>query len=913
MPRCPFAQWMPISGSSGPHTGGPFKIVHHTTEGSSASGAIDSFRANRSDPHFTVDAGHIVQHIDTSEGARALRNAGGGVQTNRDSAIQIELVGFAHLPKDRQSLLNLARLCRWIEQTHSVPRVWPAGLPLPAKNGKDPGGHRRDARIWDEQGGHYGHCHVPENTHWDPGFLPEEVALFMNARFGASGELISPAMIASLAPPARARAARGKPVSTMPEHGLADEVKAAPARKAPAKRAAQPQPAAPLRVYNARADTLDFRDRMYVPALIEVPTEIPLSDYLKTDVPLLDQGPEGACTGYALATVANYLLRKRKHKPDLRQVSARMLYELARRYDEWPGEDYSGSSARGAMKGWNKHGVCSDEAYPSRANGSAGPPRLDDERSKEAKLRPLGAYFRVNHKDLVAMHAAIAEVGVLFATGTVHAGWNRVGADGIIPYSDEILGGHAFAIVAYDEQGFWLQNSWAPWGKEQMGRISYDDWLENGTDVWVARLGAPVTLSKPISLATAHAATSGQSAAYTYADLRPHIISVGNEGRLKAGGDYGSTPDEVAAIFRHDIPRLLAGQGKKHLLLYAHGGLVEEQAAVQRVAEYRPALLAAGIYPLAFVWRTDYWTTLTNMLQDAVQRRRPEGFLDGAKDFLLDRLDDALEPLARRLSGRASWREIKENAFAASGRDGAARLIVGHVAQLKKEMRDLEIHLVGHSAGAVFLAPLLQLLTGPGRIEGGPMDGETGAGLQAATCTLWAPACTTALFKETYLPAIRSAAIGRFTQYSLTDKAERDDSCANIYRKSLLYLISHALENVERIPGQRPGTPIMGMARALDQDPELRALFAQGLGELVLAPNNQPDDSTGASKASAHGDFDDDLPTVASTFRRILGDPVQGVVDQRSADTSIVFAHSAHSLTAKRAAIELQTARHGAA
>ncbi len=112
MARCPFATWLPISGSSGPHLGGPFKIVHHTTEGSSARGAFDAFRQNRSDPHFTVDATTIYQHIDTEEGARALRNAPGGVQTNRDSAVQIELVGFAHLPKDRRALRNLARLCR---------------------------------------------------------------------------------------------------------------------------------------------------------------------------------------------------------------------------------------------------------------------------------------------------------------------------------------------------------------------------------------------------------------------------------------------------------------------------------------------------------------------------------------------------------------------------------------------------------------------------------------------------------------------------------------------------------------------------------------------------------------------------------------------------------------------------------
>jgi hypothetical protein len=222
MARCPFAVWHPISGSCGPHVGGPFKIVHHTTEGSSAQGAFAAFAAARSDPHFTVDAQRIYQHIDTAEGARALRNDPGGVQTNRDGAVQIELVGFAHLPKDRAALTQLARLCRWIESTHGVPRVWPAGEPKQARNGRDPGGHRRDAAAWELQGGHYGHCHVPENSHWDPGYSADEVAFLMNASFDAEGRLTSPALppIAAAPKAARAPAARraAEPRSTMPDH-----------------------------------------------------------------------------------------------------------------------------------------------------------------------------------------------------------------------------------------------------------------------------------------------------------------------------------------------------------------------------------------------------------------------------------------------------------------------------------------------------------------------------------------------------------------------------------------------------------------------------------------------------------------------------------------------------------------------
>src|SRR5262245_24398058 len=165
---------------------------------------------------------------------------------------------------------------------------------------------------------------------------------------------------------------------------------------------------------DARPDTLDFRDRMFEATLIEVPTERPLANYLKAGIPILDQGQEGACTGFGLATVIHYLLRTRKVVPDRAEVSPWMLYEMARRYDEWPGESYEGSSARGAMKGWHKHGVCS-KGHWTKEDCDAERYRV---RFAEALRRPLGAYLRVNHKDVIAMHAAISEVGVLYATAT---------------------------------------------------------------------------------------------------------------------------------------------------------------------------------------------------------------------------------------------------------------------------------------------------------------------------------------------------------------------------------------------------------------------------------------------------------------------------------------------------------------
>jgi hypothetical protein len=655
------------------------------------------------------------------------------------------------------------------------------------------------------------------------------------------------------------------------------------------------------RMLNARRDTLDFRDRMFVPTLIEVPTEIKVSEFLKAKVPILDQGTEGACTGFALATVANYLLRRRKVVRDRTEVSPRMLYELARRYDEWPGEDYSGASARGAMKGWNKHGVCSKNDWPYELE-KAGKHVLTEPRATAGKRRPLGAYFRVNHKDLIAMHSAIAEVGVLYATATVHEGWNTVEEDGVIVQAPMITGGHAFAIIAYDAEGFWLQNSWSgEWGKKGLARLSYDDWLENGTDVWVARLGAPVTLRKSVSFAVAHASVSGQSNAYSFADLRPHLISIGNDGKLKPGGDYGTRPDEVLQIFEDDFPRLMRGVKKKRLLLYAHGGLVSEQAAVQRVAEYRPALLAAGVYPIAFIWNSDFWTTLTNILNDAVRRRRPEGILDDTKDFMLDRFDDALEPLARVLTGKAAWDEMKENALASSMAGGGVRFVIEQVIKLLKDDPEIEIHIIGHSAGSILHGPLVQLLTAKGKLKDGPMKGETGFGVAVTTCTLWAPACTIDFFKQTYLPSIKQNQVKKFALFTLRDQTEQDDNCARIYNKSLLYLVSHAFEEKQRIPLFRDGVPILGMEKFARADAEVGKLFHGGStnADWILSPNGEPLGSPDASEARHHGDFDDDEYTVMATFARVA--PARGTA---SAGKHIEFQPSKASLRQKRRDID---------
>ena len=580
------------------------------------------------------------------------------------------------------------------------------------------------------------------------------------------------------------------------------------------------------RVFDALPDSTDFRDRLFSPTLVEVPPRLDPQRYRDYKVPVLNQHNEGACTGFGLATVANYLLRRRVSEPDSTSVSPRMPYEMAKRYDEWPGEEYSGSSARGAMKGWHKHGICAEHKWPYQAG--VVDREFTEERAVDALRRPLGAYYRVNHKDLVAMHSALVEVGILYATAKVHEGWYQLDNEHWIEPSDRMLGGHAFALVAYNEYGFWIQNSWgAEWGDGGLALLTYDDWLDNGMDVWVARLGVPVRLRSAQSMVTSLSADVNRSQAFTATALRSHILSVGNDGRLRKDGTFGMDEEDVKRIFEFDFNALTFDREHRRLLIFAHGGLVPEEGALEQVANYRTTLLQKEIYPLAFIWKTDYWTTLKNILADALSRRRPEGVVEASLDFVRDRLDDALEPLVRALTGKWLWDEMKENGILATKNEhGAGRIVLKYLTQLLDEDPEIEVHIACHSAGSIFLAPWVQLLTTAGRIDSGPMVNKNGHGRTVSSCSLWAPAMTTELFKQTYMPAIQSDMIERFALYTLTEEAELDDTCANIYSKSLLYLVSNALEEKVHIPLLQPeGEPLLGMHKFIKKDQAIERSF----------------------------------------------------------------------------------------
>jgi len=608
--------------------------------------------------------------------------------------------------------------------------------------------------------------------------------------------------------------------------------------------------------FDVAKDPLDLRDLLYEGSLREIPKWVDN----RGKVPfVLNQGKEGACTGFGLAAVVNFLIHNRSDTPPLMKegegASARMLYEMAKRYDEWEGENYEGSSIRGAMKGWQKHGVCREKTWPYRAKDKN--PRLSAKRLEEALDRPLGNYFRVRHRHLSHMHSALTEVGVLYASARVHEGWYKVDAsDAVIPFEGKPLGGHAFAVVGYDDRGLWIQNSWdRDWGLNGFGLLTYDDWLENGYDCWVARMGVATK-----SVAATEGAKLGKALTFDYLpheevvfkEIKPHFVNLGNDGKLSSSGRYQNDNRDVSTIFDQYLPELTASWSRTpRLLLYAHGGLNGEKASAARIASLRPYFVGNEIYPVHFMWETGIWDAIKGIVQDADRDRRFSGLWDQARERYLDLMDDAIE-LATRGLGRPIWAQMKDNAQRASQVGGGAEYVVGKIANYMANVGRLELHLVGHSAGSIFLGHLVPEIKR--------------RGLKVKSLTLYAPACSTELFKSSIQPYVgrgRRRCIDRLTVFNLTDEAERDDTVVNVYHKSLLYLVSEAFE-------VRKHQPLVGMERFLSHDRAMEAaLGTRKRRGLTVIHSRGGANIALASSSTSHGGFDNDPDTLNSTLRII--------------------------------------------
>lgn len=655
---------------------------------------------------------------------------------------------------------------------------------------------------------------------------------------------------------------------------------------------------------DATRDPSDLRDRPYQPPPRSLPDLLPSEEHIKAYLGaysaaglILDQGQEGACTGFGLACVVNYLRwRKAEFSREFDSVSPRMLYDFARRYDEYAGEDYEGSSCRGALKGWHKHGVCLESDWPYSASQAVIPRYGWAER---ATRTTLGVYFRVDTQSITDMQAAIHEVGAVYVSAFTHDGWSTLKSSAKVPTGHEDLpsipfdgqpsrsGGHAFALVGFNERGFIVQNSWGRnWGRGGFAVLGYADWLANAMDAWVAALGVPgVVVGR---LAAGGAVGGGRAAVdagnwWSEERAYRHSIVLGNDGRM----DRYLTEDEVTRTLMHQACVLpdaffrATPSEHKRLVIYAHGGLNSEAAGIARARVMGRYFTGNGCYPLFIVWKTGLLESIANILGDGLSRQ--PSLARGIGDAISEASDALLERTVGRPLARPIWSEMKENAkrSCAAGRGGD--LLARALASLSGSWGDrLEIHLVGHSAGAIMLGRLLGLFGARGLVP------------SVATAHLYAPACTVEFAVQHY--AAHADVMKRLHVHALSDENERDDNVAKIYRKSLLYFVSNALETDLR-------TPLLGMDKVTDPEHggwDGASSTAAALGNWreaareaglakrwhvlkarrIITSRRVRDGKTVETDAAAsHGGFDNDVDVFGQTLARIVGSPLELAVD----------------------------------
>lgn len=320
--------------------------------------------------------------------------------------------------------------------------------------------------------------------------------------------------------------------------------------------------------------------------------------------------------------------------------------------------------------------------------------------------------------------------------------------------------------------------------------------------------------------------------------------------------NFNSTAADVDALFfehaQHALDQLPAGE-KLRFVFYAHGGLVSEEHGLQQAQghiDWWGLSAQQGIYPVYFVWKTGLAETIGQILRGA--------FDGGTKDLQSRELftDPFIASLARRLGGEGLWSGMKRDAEQAMLPNGVGTYVAKKLKEFcDKNVGRVELHAVGHSAGAVFHSHFVPAVTGTGNPD-------------FITTSFMAPAVRVDVFLDSLTNGANVLpAAGKLTLFTMKKDWERQDNCAGIYRQSLLYLIFHAFEPDDK-------TPLLGLEESIRADQRLLAIFglsgSTSTGHEVIWSKTVSTFGRSSSQAVHHGDFSSDGSSLDSILRRVL-------------------------------------------
>jgi len=175
--------------------------------------------------------------------------------------------------------------------------------------------------------------------------------------------------------------------------------------------------------------------------------------------PVKNQGRIGSCVGHSGRVVYGDTLDF-----DGKEPSAMWIYKKGKIHDPFPGEDYSGTTIKGACRGLVKEGCCEEKFWPYKDNEDA--PMLEGA-AENAVQHKIDSYYVIPKQNHDLIKKTLLQE-TLWTSFKVNVQFYYTPNSGIVDsekyLASKAAGGHAVAMTGWkiiDGNLYWeFQNSW---------------------------------------------------------------------------------------------------------------------------------------------------------------------------------------------------------------------------------------------------------------------------------------------------------------------------------------------------------------------------------------------------------------------------------------------------------------------
>lgn len=239
----------------------------------------------------------------------------------------------------------------------------------------------------------------------------------------------------------------------------------------------------------------DYRDKnFFMLEGVKIFTAIPAKVDLRSQCPdVYDQGQLGSCTANAIAFLCEYdWIKQKKFEP---YVPSRLFIYYNERMMEKTIPYDAGATIRDGIKSLNSYGFVPESIWPYDIGRFTLPPSKDVyARALKEQVKDYG-YIAQNIDVMRTTLAAGYPITIGFSVYQSFMS-QTVAKTGVVPMpsdSEDILGGHAVAIVGYDDaKKVWIvRNSWGKgWGDQGYFYMPYTYLIDHNlaSDLWCVRL-----------------------------------------------------------------------------------------------------------------------------------------------------------------------------------------------------------------------------------------------------------------------------------------------------------------------------------------------------------------------------------------------------------------------------------------